>query len=90
MSLVPIVSQQRRLLPLCRRLVYKVSSYKLSNIRAVSDYSLAVRKNRYVILPVDFEEAWKVRCLVLFGQLASRLFQLNNRTFFFSFSFTSM
>jgi 26S proteasome regulatory subunit T3 len=22
--------------------------------------SLAVRKNRYVILPVDFEEAWKV------------------------------
>lgn len=27
--------------------------------------SLAVRKNRYVILPVDFEEAWKVRCLVV-------------------------
>jgi 26S proteasome regulatory subunit T3 len=24
---------------------------------------LAVRKNRYVILPIDFEEAWKVRCL---------------------------
>lgn len=23
----------------------------------------AVRKNRYVILPVDFEESWKVRCL---------------------------
>ena len=27
---------------------------------------LAVRKNRYVILPIDFEEAWKVCCLVLF------------------------
>lgn len=25
----------------------------------------AVRKNRYVILPVDFEEAWKVSCLYL-------------------------
>lgn len=28
---------------------------------------IAVRKNRYVILPVDFEEAWKVSCLYLFG-----------------------
>lgn len=28
---------------------------------------LAVRKNRYIILPVDFEEAWKVCCLALFG-----------------------
>ena len=27
----------------------------------------AVRKNRYVILPVDFEEAWKVSCLDLFA-----------------------
>lgn len=27
---------------------------------------LAVRKNRYVILPIDFEEAWKVSCLVMF------------------------
>jgi hypothetical protein len=27
----------------------------------------AVRKNRYVILPVDFEEAWKVSCLELFA-----------------------
>ena len=26
-----------------------------------------MRKNRYVILPVDFEEAWKVCCLLLFG-----------------------
>jgi 26S proteasome regulatory subunit T3 len=26
-----------------------------------------VRKNRYVILPVDFEEAWKVGCLALFA-----------------------
>lgn len=26
----------------------------------------AVRKNRYVILPIDFEEAWKVRYLSLF------------------------
>jgi SpoVK/Ycf46/Vps4 family AAA+-type ATPase len=29
----------------------------------------AVRKNRYVILPVDFEEAWKVSNLLLFGHL---------------------
>lgn len=27
---------------------------------------LAVRKNRYVILPIDFEDGWKV-CLSLFG-----------------------
>jgi hypothetical protein len=26
-------------------------------------FHTAVRKNRYVILPVDFEEAWKVCCL---------------------------
>ena len=26
-----------------------------------------MRKNRYVILPVDFEEAWKVSCLELFA-----------------------
>lgn len=25
-----------------------------------TDYPSAVRKNRYVILPIDFEEAWKV------------------------------
>lgn len=30
-----------------------------------TDMFEAVRKNRYVILPVDFEEAWKVGCLVL-------------------------
>jgi len=30
----------------------------------------AVRKNRYVILPVDFEEAWKVGCLVLLALAA--------------------
>ena len=29
--------------------------------------SLAVRKNRYVILPVDFEEAWKVHYLAVLG-----------------------
>lgn len=29
----------------------------------------AVRKNRYVILPVDFEEAWKVRWMLLIGTL---------------------
>jgi len=28
--------------------------------------STAVRKNRYIILPIDFEDAWKV-CLSLFG-----------------------
>lgn len=28
----------------------------------------AVRKNRYVILPVDFEEAWKVSCLAMLGK----------------------
>ena len=26
----------------------------------------AVRKNRYVILPIDFEEAWKVSCFLFF------------------------
>jgi hypothetical protein len=30
----------------------------------------AVRKNRYVILPVDFEEAWKVSMVVLGISLA--------------------
>jgi 26S proteasome regulatory subunit T3 len=30
-------------------------------------FSVAVRKNRYVILPVDFEEAWKVCCLAVLG-----------------------
>lgn len=29
------------------------------------NFYAAVRKNRYVILPVDFEEAWKVCCLFL-------------------------
>jgi len=29
-------------------------------IRVLPADSVAVRKNRYVILPVDFEEAWKV------------------------------
>lgn len=27
----------------------------------VANVPTAVRKNRYVILPIDFEEAWKVR-----------------------------
>lgn len=31
----------------------------------------AVRKNRYIVLPVDFEEAWKVCCLVIFGSLSA-------------------
>lgn len=30
-----------------------------------TDSLLAVRKNRYVILPIDFEEAWKVNSLLL-------------------------
>ena len=30
------------------------------------NFLAAVRKNRYVILPIDFEDAWKV-CLFLFG-----------------------
>lgn len=34
-------------------------------MRRVSGFVPAVRKNRYVILPVDFEEAWKVSCLAL-------------------------
>ena len=33
----------------------------------------AVRKNRYVILPLDFEEAWKVCYLLLFGYLMLNL-----------------
>lgn len=35
----------------------------------------AVRKNRYVILPVDFEEAWKVSYLFLFVNI---LYNLKN------------
>ncbi len=31
-----------------------------SNINDNRQKSTAVRKNRYVILPIDFEEAWKV------------------------------
>lgn len=33
------------------------------------NFYAAVRKNRYVILPVDFEEAWKVCCLVIVWSL---------------------
>lgn len=33
----------------------------------------AVRKNRYIILPIDFEEAWKVSSLLLFGFLLLNL-----------------
>ena len=44
----------------------------------------AVRKNRYVILPVDFEEAWKVRCLFLFGAHHRRLYKSLTRLFFSS------
>ena len=39
-------------------------------------FPTAVRKNRYVILPVDFEEAWKVSCLCLVWP------QLKNLTLF--------
>lgn len=35
--------------------------------------SLAVRKNRYIVLPSDFEEAWKVSCLLLFVGVRRRL-----------------
>jgi 26S proteasome regulatory subunit T3 len=35
--------------------------------RGISDHRTpAVRKNRYVVLPIDFEDAWKV-CCRLFG-----------------------
>lgn len=38
---------------------------------------LAVRKNRYVILPIDFEEAWKVGCLFgSFRNITQRFFSL--------------
>lgn len=43
---------------------------------------IAVRKNRYVVLPVDFEEAWKVCCLAQFGSPASRLYKLNSLSLF--------
>lgn len=58
-----------RLLPSFRRQVSKVRApYCLEYDQIVSEfYAIAVRKNRYVVLPVDFEEAWKVRCLVVFG-----------------------
>lgn len=40
----------------------------------------AVRKNRYIVLPVDFEEAWKVRYLSEFGP--ARLGYINSTASF--------
>jgi hypothetical protein len=37
----------------------------------------AVRKNRYVILPIDFEEAWKV------GDLSLSCFKITTVTLFY-------
>ena len=44
--------------------------------------TLAVRKNRYVILPVDFEEAWKVSYLVVFA-INPIFWTLKTQPFFF-------
>lgn len=43
------------------------------SINPLSNIPSAVRKNRYVILPIDFEDAWKV-CLSLFGVLTGEFF----------------
>jgi hypothetical protein len=64
MSLDRIGCPPLKSLLLCKRLVSKVkhSSLVLSFIQLPS---LAVRKNRYVVLPIDFEEAWKVSQFVV-------------------------
>lgn len=76
-SLARNASRPQRLRPLSNPLVFKVSSAcrsaQLST--TVADMSAAVRKNRYVVLPVDFEEAWKVSCLAVFVPLARRLYE---------------
>ena len=41
----------------------KLSSAQIASVCQAAGLQ-AVRKNRYVILPVDFEEAWKQRMLV--------------------------
>jgi len=55
-------------------LLSKLQDYKASLsffCLILAERCTAVRKNRYVILPVDFEEAWKVCCLLVFGWLKS-------------------
>ena len=67
-SLDRIGSPQQRLLPLYRRQVYKVRQLGIAEPDHDAYSSTAVRKNRYVILPIDFEEAWKV-CVSLILRL---------------------
>jgi hypothetical protein len=52
---------RRRLRRSYRRPDFKVSNHNVRWLEFLFIVPLAVRKNRYVILPVDFEEAWKVR-----------------------------
>lgn len=60
--------RQPKLLPLSKPLGSKVCIKSLALFQQVVKMgSAAVRKNRYVILPVDFEEAWKVRYLAVLG-----------------------
>lgn len=83
MFLGRIVYHQLRLPPLFKRLVCKVSSVLLFQTFSIYGLSLAVRKNRYVILPVDFEEAWKVCCLALLAiSLALQNLKKLNLSFF--------
>ena len=57
----------QKLLQSCKPLVSKVCEALVKAEILFNTTSSAVRKNRYVILPADFEEAWKVRCLAVFG-----------------------
>lgn len=68
-----------RLHRLFKQPVYKVSYLQVMHMSQCAEQNVAVRKNRYVVLPVDFEEAWKVSAyLPLFGPSARRKY-LNSR-----------
>jgi len=60
MFLVLIKSPQQRLHPYVKPPVYKVRNRNVLVVFPLKN-APAVRKNRYVILPADMEEAWKVR-----------------------------
>jgi hypothetical protein len=79
MFLGRIAYHQQKLPPLFKQLVYKVSSVLILHRFGIHRLPLAVRKNRYVILPVDFEEAWKVCCLALLA-ISLSLQNLKNST----------
>lgn len=62
---VPTSSPLRKSHPYVKPPVYKVRypPLCLNAFFLTLSTPLAVRKNRYIVLPIDFEEAWKVRDL---------------------------